>query len=288
MMTDAQKREKIHLWPAAVPGETSEKMFAAVVSDRSGNVTRLTNVTDPLMEVYPADPANNRGVGVIVCPGGGYRILAINLEGDEIAAWLNKLGYTAFVLQYRVPRKETGALQDAQRALRIVRSKAAQWNLNPEKVGMMGFSAGGSLTARSAILYNLNTYTPVDSADSLSARPAFGMLIYPAYLDMGPGRTITPALKPDAKTPPMFLFATADDVHGNSALVMAGALRDAKAPAELHFYQAGGHGYGLRSGNPAADVWPGLAATWLETVTEPGKQANRLSRKPADSGKTSR
>lgn len=260
------QQQTIHLWPGTVPGEPAAKQMAQVTADGSNNVKRLTDVTDPLLEVFPAPANNNNGVGIIICPGGGYNILAINLEGYEVAAWLNKLGYTAFVLQYRVPKKEAGALQDAQRAIRIVRSRAAEWRLQPDKIGLMGFSAGGSLTARAATLYNVNAYTPFDKADSLSARPAFGILVYPAYLDKGENRTLTPELKPDSQTPPMFIFATSDDSYGNSALVMAGALRDAKATAELHFYAKGGHGYGLRPGNPAAEVWPGLLEKWLKTT----------------------
>ncbi|WP_106531484.1 alpha/beta hydrolase [Chitinophaga niastensis] len=258
------QQQVIHLWPGAVPGETAAKQAASVTADGSNNVKRLTDVTDPVIEVFPAPAKNNTGAGVIVCPGGGYSILAINLEGYEIATWLNKLGYTVFVLQYRVPKKEAGALQDAQRAIRMVRSRAAEWKLQPEKIGLMGFSAGASLTARAATQYNVNTYTAIDKADSLSARPAFGILVYPAYLDKGENRKLTPELQVDKNTPPMFLFATADDSYGNSALVMAGALRDARVPVELHFYAKGGHGYGLRAGNPAADVWPGLLENWLK------------------------
>ncbi|MBO9731222.1 MAG: alpha/beta hydrolase [Chitinophaga sp.] len=262
------QQQTIHLWPGTVPEEPAAKQAAKVTPDGSNNITRLTDVTDPLLEVFPAPAANNNGMGVVICPGGGYSILAINLEGYEIAAWFNKLGYTAFVLQYRVPKKEAGALQDAQRAMRVVRSRAAEWNVQPDKIGMLGFSAGGSLTARAATLYNVQTYTPFDKADSLSARPAFGVLIYPAYLDNGSNRTLTPELKPTSQTPPMFIFGTADDFFGNSALVMAGALRDAKAAVELHFYPKGGHGYGLRPGNPAADAWPGLLEKWLKVAVK--------------------
>ncbi|MEZ2446053.1 alpha/beta hydrolase [Chitinophaga sp. RCC_12] len=266
--TISAQQQKIHLWPAAVPGETAAKQTAKVTPDGSNHVTRLTDVTDPVLEVFPADAANSNGAGVIICPGGGYNILAINLEGYEVAAWLNKLGYTAFVLQYRVPKKEAGALQDAQRAIRLVRSMASEWKLQPDKIGMMGFSAGGSLTARASVQYNVHTYTPVDKADSLSARPAFSALIYPAYLDKGENRSLTPELKLTSETPSMFLFATADDTYGNSALVMAGALRDAKVPVELHFYAKGGHGYGLRNGNPAGEAWPLLMEKWLKTTVK--------------------
>ena len=127
----------------------------------------------------------------------------------------------------------------------------------------MGFSAGGSLSARASTIYDEKTYDPVDEADQLSCKPAFTVLIYPAYLDQGPGHSVTQELKVNGATPPMFIFATNDDPYGNSALVMAGALRQAKVPVELHYYPQGGHGYGLRKGNPAAEVWPGLLEKWL-------------------------
>jgi len=263
MQVFSQDKDIIHLWPGSVPGETAAKRPATPTSDSSNGVTRLTDVTDPTIQVFKPEGKGN-GAAVVICPGGGYQILAINLEGYEIAKWLNKLGFTAFVLQYRVPKKQEGALQDVQRAIRIVRSQAKQWQLNPEKIGVMGFSAGGSLSARISTLYNRDSYTKIDAADEVSAKPAFTLLIYPAYLDQGPNRTLTPELAIDAGTPPMFLFATADDPYGNSALVMAGALRDAKVPVELHFYAHGGHGYGLRAGNSAADEWPSLAGKWLQ------------------------
>ncbi|KAA2238666.1 alpha/beta hydrolase [Chitinophaga agrisoli] len=265
----AQQQQVIHLWPGAVPGETAAKHAAKPTPDTGRGVIRLTDVTDPILTVYPpADSTASRQTGIIVCPGGGYSILAINLEGEEIARWLSGLGYTAFVLQYRVPQKEAGALQDVQRAIRMVKSRAKTWNIHPDRVGVLGFSAGGSLSARASTLYTQDTYPKVDKADELSCKPAFAVLIYPAYLDKGTNRGLTPELTVNKDTPPMFLFATADDHYGNSALVMAGALRDAKVPVELHFYPNGGHGYGLRPGNPAADVWPGLAEKWLDNITK--------------------
>jgi len=257
----AQDKDIIHIWPGDVPGETAPKQPAHPTSDTTRGVVRLTDVTDPTLQVFR--PARPNGAAVVICPGGGYQILAINLEGYEIAKWLNTLGITAFVLQYRVPGKEQGALQDAQRAIRLVKSRAAAYRINPDKVGVLGFSAGGSLSARISTLYDSDSYTKVDAADNLSAKPAFSVLIYPAYLDKGENRTLTQELKVNAQTPPMFLFATADDPYGNSALVMAGALRDAKVPVELHFLSQGGHGYGLRKGNIAAETWPSLAAKWL-------------------------
>jgi acetyl esterase/lipase len=261
--TMAQNHEVIHLWPENVPGEEQPKAEPIYSDDTSGNTTRIAEVTDPTISVFKADPEKKNGCGVIVCPGGGYHILAIDKEGTEIARWLNKLGYTAFVLQYRVPEKQKGALQDLQRAIRLVRSRAESWNIHSDKLGVIGFSAGGSLAARASTRYTDQTYPPVDEKDSLSSRPSFSLLIYPAYLDKGKNNSLTPGLEVTADTPPMFLFSAANDKHANSALVMGSTLRDQKVPVELHIVPAGGHGYGLRPGNKAAETWPRLAEKWL-------------------------
>ena len=264
--TYAQKREIIYLWPDKVPGELKEKQPPVIDTSKNDKILRFDEVTNPAIEVFLPDKAINNGSAVIVCPGGGYNILAYDLEGTEIASWLNKLGFTAFVLQYRIPDKKEGALQDVQRAMRIVRNSSQKWNIYPEKIGVMGFSAGGSLSARASTLFNKKTYPPVDKSDSLSCRPSFTMLIYPAYLDQGPGFTLTPELEISKEVPPIFIFQTADDPYGNSALVMAGALRNAKLPVELHFLSTGGHGYGLRPGKVAAETWPLLAEKWMGVV----------------------
>jgi acetyl esterase/lipase len=264
--TNAQKREIIYLWPGKVPGELKEKQPPVIDTSKNDKILRFDEVTNPAIEVFLPDKAIKSGSAVIVCPGGGYNILAYDLEGTEIAGWLNKLGFTAFVLQYRIPDKKEGALQDVQRAMRIVRNNPQKWNIDPEKIGVMGFSAGGSLSARASTLFNKKTYPPVDKSDSLSCRPSFTMLIYPAYLDQGPGLTLTTELELSKDVPPIFIFQTADDPYGNSALVMAGALRNAKLPVELHFLSTGGHGYGLRPGKVAAETWPLLAEKWLGIV----------------------
>ncbi len=260
----AQEKVTIKLWPGTVPGENGAKHEPVVTDDTSGDVTRITDITDPAIIVFPANANNNNGAGIVVCPGGGYSILAIDKEGYEIAEWLNKLGFTAAVLQYRVPKKQEGALQDVQRAIRIMRSNADKWNLKPDKLGVMGFSAGGSLSARASTLYNTSTYPKVDEKEQLSCRPDFALLIYPAYLDQGENRSLTPELKVDSNTPPAFIFQTADDRLGNSSLVYTTALRDAKVPVELHLMSEGGHGYGMRTGNTAAETWPALAEIWLK------------------------
>ena len=262
----SQKKEMIYLWPEKVPGEIKEKQPPVFAASENDKIIRYSEVTNPAVEVFLPDPAIKNGSAVIVCPGGGYQILAYDLEGTEIAAWLNRLGYTAFVLQYRIPDKKAGALQDVQRAIRIIRNNSKKWDIDAEKIGVMGFSAGGSLSARASTLFNKRTYTPVDKSDSLSCRPSFTMLIYPAYLDQGPNLTLTPELELSKEVPPVFIFQTADDPYGNSALVMAGALRNAKLLVELHLLNTGGHGYGLRPGKIAAETWPILAEKWLKTT----------------------
>lgn len=258
----------MHLWPGSVPDSKLAKAEPTITADTTHGVRRLTNVTDPVIAIFKPDAESDNHCGIVVCPGGGYQILAIDLEGYEIARWLNKLGFTAFVLQYRVPNKRKGALEDVQRAMRVVRSHAREWKLNPDKVGVLGFSAGGSLSARISTEYGRDWYNPVDQADSLSSRPGFAVLIYPAYLDLGKDNTLTPELEVNEHTPPMFIFQTADDPYGHSSLVMANALRVAKIPVELHIYPTGHHGYGMRKGNPAAEEWPPLAAKWLEKVIQ--------------------
>jgi acetyl esterase/lipase len=259
----SQKKETIYLWPGKVPGEAKEKNQPSVAASKNDNILRLSEITNPSIEIWLPDKARQNGSSVIICPGGGYSILAWDLEGTEIAAWLNNLGYTAFVLQYRVPDKKEGALMDVQRAVRVVRSRVTEWELDPRNIGLIGFSAGGSLTARACTMFNTRSYPPVDNADSLSCRPDFGMLIYPAYLDQGPDHSLTSELQLTGNVPPLFFFQTADDPYANSSLVMASAMRNAKLPVEMHLLSSGGHGYGLRPGNKAAITWPDLAQTWL-------------------------
>jgi acetyl esterase/lipase len=260
----AQSRDTLYLWPSQVPGETKPKQNPVQTDNISGNVTRITDITNPALIVFEPEASLRNGAAVIVCPGGGYTILAIDKEGYEVAEWLNSLGITAFVLQYRVPNKQKEALYDLQRAIRLVRAQASNWDV--ETIGVIGFSAGGSLGARAATRFTEDTYPKSDQIDQASSRPDFGLLIYPAYLDNGENRTLTPELTITADTPPLFIFGTADDTYGNSSLVMAGALRDHNIPVEIHLLPKGGHGYGLRPGNIAAETWPSLAEKWLERM----------------------
>lgn len=262
----AQAGNTIYLWPNEVPGEKMVKHAPVQTDNTNGNVIRLTDVTNPALIVFEPVTPNNSGAGIIICPGGGYNILSFDKEGTEIAEWLNDLGYVAFVLQYRVPKKEKGALNDIQRAIRLIRDQSEKYNLDRDRIGVMGFSAGGSLCARASTQFTVDSYPKTDHIDTYSCRPDFSMLIYPAYLDLGNNRSITPELEISDKTPPFFIFGTSDDTHGNSSLVMTTSLRDNKIPVELHLLAEGGHGYGQRSGNIAAETWPALAKKWLRSL----------------------
>lgn len=254
--------DTIYLWKNQVPGETDAKLPLIEDNSRGEATSIMTAVNDPILVEFSPDTADFNGSTVIVCPGGGYNILAIDKEGYEIAEWLKGLGYRAYVLLYRIPQKQAGALQDLQRALRVVRSRET----GSGKIGVIGFSAGGSLSARASTRFTDRSYEPVDQLDEFSCKPDFAVLIYPAYLDQGPGRSLTSELTITKETPPTFIFGTADDKYGNSGLVMAGALRDAKVPVEFHMLPYGGHGYGLRKGNKAAETWPALCEEWLESI----------------------
>ena len=271
MNSFSQKKDMISLWPGTVPGESKPKAGPVADTKTKDKVFRYAEVTDPALEVFIPEKSVSNGSAVIICPGGGYNILAYDLEGTEVAAWLNSLGYTAFVLQYRVPGKKEGALQDAQRAIRVVRNNAGKMGIDPDKIGIMGFSAGASLSARASTRFNERTYQAVDKADSLSCRPSFTMLIYPAYLDQGPENSLTPELTLSDKVPPVFIFETAVDPYCNSAFVMGKALRDAKLSVEVHILPQGAHGYGLRKGTRAGETWPLLAEQWLIETLNTGK-----------------
>lgn len=253
----AQESER-NIWPDKRPAEVVLKKGKMKQTMGEDDILRIQQMPVPTLQKFPV-VKSPKGKVVIVCPGGGYQILAVNHEGTEIAQWLNALGYTAYVLRYRVPDNREGALQDVQRAIRIARAE------NPGKqVGVMGFSAGASLTARAATRFQSPSYTATDETDTQSARPDFAALIYPAYMDEGENHTLTPELTITEQTPPFFVFQTADDHYGNSALVISQALRNHKIPVQLHIYEKGGHGYGLRANlAEAASKWPKLMEEWL-------------------------
>lgn len=266
----AQTNETILLWESG----KLDKNDVEYRTPQTDDVVRITKVKKPALIVYKSKKPNGFGAGIIVSPGGGYGILAIDKEGHEIAQWLNELGYTAFVLQYTVPQQRDEAFKDIQRAIRTVRSNAKNYALNPEKIGVLGFSAGGHLSASAATNFKTDSYSKVDVIDKVSPRPNFTMLIYPAYLDKGADRTVSPELTVTNRTPPFFIFGTADDVYGNSTLAFSTKLRDKNIPVELHVLAEGGHGYGLRKGNVAAETWPVLAEAWLKNTVQTDYLAN--------------
>ena len=231
----------------------------------------LTNVSKPTLALYSPDAAKNSGAAVVVFPGGGYKILAYDLEGTEVCTWLNSIGVTCALIKYRVPfdnhyPESTADLEDAQQAMRITRAHAAEWHIDPNRVGALGFSAGAHLVAT---LSNHSDYKrPNEPANELDAKPNFAFVLYPGYLAVGPNLdTLANGIDPTASTPPTFLLqAENDPVHEENALVYFEALKKAGAPAELHIFAAGGHGFGLRPSDLPITHWPALAETWLHTI----------------------
>jgi acetyl esterase/lipase len=277
----------IQLFPKGAPGEQTKLIEKALPEGGKvggASVLRLSGVSDPTITIYPASDEVATGAAMVVCPGGGYEILAYDLEGDEICQWLNEIGVTAVLLKYRVPRrtgleKHTAPLQDVQRAISLVRSKAEELNLDPQRIGVMGFSAGAHLAAMASTSYDKRTYPEVDAADKVSCKPDFCLLVYPAYLD-GPNFTIAPELKVTAQTPPTMLVQTEDDKsYINSSLFYYYALKEAGVPATMHLYSKGGHGYGLRDTGNAVNEWPYRAEEWFMElgVIEPAEPEGDLS-----------
>ena len=269
--------EVVKLWPGGrAPGDTKE-LGPEADQNADGKtkvagkpIIRLGNVSEPELHFYaaPADKAN--GTCIIVCPGGGHTILAWDLEGTEVAEWLNGIGVHAAVLKYRVPSRTespryTAAVQDAQRALSLVRSKADQWKVDANKLGILGFSAGGE-TAALATLLPKRLYEKVDATDDLAWKPNFSVLIYPAYLVNKQGTQLLEHVTVDDKSPPMFLVHAANDpVVPESSVLLWLELKRHKIPAELHVFSQGGHGYGLRATEMPVTGWPAACAAWLKT-----------------------
>ena len=235
-------------------------------------VIRLGNVSKPTITIHRPPSEKDTGAAVLVCPGGAYSILALDLEGTEICDWLNSMGVTGVLLKYRVPKragqeKHTAALQDAQRALGLLRYRAKEWDLDPKRLGVLGFSAGGHLSAALCAAGAKRTYESIDDADKVSCRPDFLVLIYPAYLTMKEdGDKIGPDVQVTTNSPPTFIAMAEDDpVRVENALFYTLALKQAKVPVELHVYPEGGHGYGLRRTKASVTTWPDRAADWMRS-----------------------
>ncbi|HEY5550350.1 MAG TPA: alpha/beta hydrolase [Opitutaceae bacterium] len=275
----AATSEPIRLWPGAAPddppGIAAEvaETSPADAATRTLPVTRITNVTVPTITIHRPDPARDTGAAVVVCPGGAYRHLAIDKEGSEICEWLNSIGVTGVLLKYRVPQREGfpryhQPLQDVQRAMGILRQRAAELGIDPQRIGIIGFSAGANLAAVLSNNHEARTYPRVDEADELSCRPDFAMLLYPGWLNSGGrgSRGVAPELPVSAdRTPSTFLVQTEDD-HANieNALNYYLTLQAAGVSAEMHLYATGGHGYGLRDQGNRVNKWPARAAEWIK------------------------
>lgn len=243
---------------------------------------RIGNISAPTMTLYsvqppkgtaPAATAAGSAPAIVVFPGGSYRILAIDLEGTEVCDWLNSINVNCVLVKYRVPEtgpfpKSDAALQDAQRAVGIVRQHAAEWHIDSKRVGVLGFSAGGHLSAALSTHYEQRLYPPVDAADQQSCRPDFAFIIYPGYLALAEKNfEFNADLPVTGGTPPAFLVQAEDDgVHVENAVAYFMALKKAGVPAELHLYAQGGHGYGLRPTDKPVTAWPKLATRWLHTI----------------------
>jgi acetyl esterase/lipase len=280
LLAAANDPTPLALWPGTPPGEKGglgpEKDTStpgdALVAGKP--VIRLGPVGNPSMTLYRAPADKNTGATVLVFPGGGYNILALDLEGTEVCQWLNTLGVNCALVKYRVPvraglPRHGPPLQDAQRAVGMVRYRAAEWGLDGKRIGVLGFSAGGHLVAALSTNFDRRTYDAVDDADKVSCRPDFTLLIYPAYLtaksDQGP--KLAPELAVTANTPPSFMIQAEDDGVGvENSLVYYAALRTARVPAEAHLFPIGGHGYGLRPTEKPITGWPHLAEAWLRTL----------------------
>lgn len=273
MITTAAQAEllTLPLWIDEVPGEKDQKIGEEKVEDRNNDgITRTSNVTKPTITLYPAPKNKATGAAVIVAPGGGYGILASKHEGTDVCEWLNEIGVTAILLKYRVPRranleKHHAPMQDAQRAVSMVRSKAAEWKIDPKRIGMLGFSAGGHLTA-TVITSDGSVSFPKEDVDKHSPVPNFGLLIYPAYLkNEKEPNILVPEVSVDKDTPPTFVvIAHGDTRFTEGAALFYLAMQRAQRPCEFHVYGKGGHGYGMKEIPERVSEWTTQAGGWMK------------------------
>ncbi len=280
----------LKLWPDGIPGAKVDASYVEEILTTDGRITRCNRVVNPDLTIYLPPEGKANGAAVLICPGGGYGTLAFDHEGNAVAKWLNDNGVAGIILKYRLPsdrimeNKSVGPLQDAQEAIRVIRRNASKWNLDPKKIGVIGFSAGGHLASTISTHYAENVYKVPDQT---SARPDFSLLIYPVIsLDttithMG-SRTNLIGRKPSAEmeqhfsndkqinsdTPPAFLVHSADDrtVPVMNSINYFKGLQSLKIQTELHIFQKGGHGYGLGQTGGTESSWPELCVKWLKSI----------------------
>jgi acetyl esterase/lipase len=292
-MLAADAPRLVDVWPGTPPEETGgigdEKVVMSPALDRTQvevteSTRMITNVTKPTLTIYrPARDADT-GTAVVICPGGGYWNLYWQLEGEEVAEWLNTIGVTGIILKYRVPRRPDEPkgeparrpLQDAQRAVRLIRSRAAEWGIDTRRIGIAGFSAGGHLAMATATSFDQKTYESVDDVDQLSCRPDFAIPVYSGYLKAKDRDELAPGLRVPAETPPVFLVHGGDDLISSPehSVYMYLALKRAGVPAELHIYARTAHDFGVRGGERPYATWTTACAHWLRDegfLTAPSK-----------------
>ncbi|MGL6180299.1 MAG: alpha/beta hydrolase [Tannerellaceae bacterium] len=258
----------VNLFPQGAPNETTVLVEGgssqgATVGGQS--VLRVENVSSPQIAIYPAKNKSEKNPVMLICPGGGYNILAYDLEGIEVAEWLNTLGFTAVLLKYRVPRREgrlkhEAALEDVQEAISYIRKNASMLHVDPDKLGVMGFSAGAHLSVMASNAWQAK-------GDS-SSKPNYCLLVYPAYLnDEANALQLASEINVSTNTPPTMLVQTQDDTNFiDSSLAYYYALKQQNVPVEMHLYPKGGHGYGLRNTGAAVNEWPDRAASWFKEI----------------------
>jgi len=272
----------VQVWPGVAPDEAGnigpEKVVMSPKLDRkqvevTESTRMITGVTNPTITIYRPLKDKDNGTAILICPGGGYWNLYWELEGEEVATWLNSLGVTGIILKYRVPRRPDEPkgeparrpLQDAQRAVSLVRSKAREWGIDPQRIGMVGFSAGGHLAIATATSFERRSYPPVDDVDKISCRPDFAVLVYSGYLKAKDKDELAPGLHIPAGTPPIFLAHGGDDIISppQHSVVMYLALKEAGVPAELHIYATAAHDFGVRKSDHPCSGWTDACANWL-------------------------
>ncbi len=255
----------LDVWPGKAPGETGQ------VGPEQWSGKKVTNVTHPTLQVFRPEKDKDTGVAIVVCPGGGYKSLMMDYEGEDVARWLNTIGVTGIVLKYRVPAPEgmpkyAPALQDAQRSIGLVRSKAKEWGIDAGRVGILGFSAGGHLACAASTNFDKRSYDPIDSADKESCRPDFAVVVYPGgVLEKGTDQ-LSPEIHVTGQTPPAFIVQAHDDrVNSENSVYYYLALKKAGVPAELHIYSAGGHGFGMKQTDKPVATWADRLAEWMRS-----------------------
>ncbi len=280
----ADKPQVIPLWPGQPPEETgkigAEYIRMSPRLDRKQvEVTEPTqlvsNVTKPTISIYKPPAEKNTGTAMLICPGGGYWNLYWELEGEEVASWLNSLGITGIILKYRVPRRPDEPqgeparrpLQDAQRAMSLIRSRARDWGIDPHRIGIIGFSAGGHLAIATATSFEKRTYKPIDDIDKVSCRPDFAVPVYSGYLKAKDKDELASGLSVPKDTPPVFLVHGGADIVSDPmhSVVMFIALKKAGVPAELHVYAGAAHDFGVRKSDQPCSKWTETCAHWLRS-----------------------